>query len=75
MGKQLVTDKGAAWYDRGMKTFTIMHPIREHKAEALAAAVAWVAATYGPREFVRNRMGDYVERDVNERFPIPRRTP
>lgn len=74
-GKELVTDKEAAWYDYKRKTFSIGHPIREHKQAALAEAINWVCKTYGPRTFVRNRMGDYVEQDVNERFPIPRREP
>lgn len=43
---------------------------REQDARALELAIAWANAKYGPREFVRNRAGDYVEREVNEKFPI-----
>jgi len=31
----------------------------------------WACQKYGPREFAKNRMRDYVEKEVNERFPIP----
>ena len=27
---------------------------------------------FGAREFVKNRLGDYVEKEVNEKFPIPK---
>ena len=73
-GHQRQTDPKAAWYDHGKKTFLVSYPLREGKPIALAKAIAWVAETYGVRDFVRNRFGDYVEREVNERFPIPKRT-
>jgi hypothetical protein len=72
-GKSLETIKNSAWYDHGHKTFYFGYPIREHKETALQEAISWANEKYGPREFVRNRMGDYVEREVNEKFPIPRR--
>lgn len=71
-GKQLVTDKTAHWQDRGSKFFA--GASREAKQQALELAFEWIHATYGMREFVRNRMGDFVEREVNEQFPLPRRT-
>lgn len=67
-GKEVKTDPKAAWYDYHHMTFIVGG--RYEKKEQLAAAIAWVAEKYGPREFVRNRMGDYVERDVNEQFPL-----
>ena len=69
-GHEVATDKDAAWYDNKRKHFIVMHPLREHKPAALAAAIAWVTRTYGPRQFVRNRMGDHVEAEVNAQFPI-----
>lgn len=72
-GRELRTDPKAHWEDRGMKTFNFCAP-RLEKEPKLREAIAWAHAQYGRRDFVRNRMGDYVEREVNERFPIPPRT-
>jgi len=71
-GVEYQTDPKASWYNYGKKTFLIPHPVNERRGEVLAEAIAWTAK-YGLREFVRNRLGDYVEREVNERFPIPRK--
>ncbi len=71
-GYERQTDPMAAWYDYHKKTFVVDYPLREGKPIALAEAIAWVAETYGERDFVRNRLGDYVEREINERFPIPK---
>lgn len=73
-GAWKTTDARAAWYDRGLKFFDARHPIREGKKAALAEAIAWAEARYGTRDYVPNRLGDYVEREVNARLPI-RRTP
>jgi len=67
-GKQLVTDKHAAWYDHYKKTFSDFGRTR---AAALLAAQAWVKEKGwydGP--WVRNRARDYVPELVNRRFPI-----
>lgn len=71
-GRQVKTDRDAAWYDNGQKFFLAWHPVREGKPKALAEAIEWANKTYGVREFVRNKWGEYVEREVNERFPIAR---
>ena len=69
-GKQLATDATADWEDGKSKTFDVRGRI--DKKEKLQEAIAWAIATYGPREFVRNRMGDYVEKEVNDKYPLPR---
>lgn len=77
-GREMVTDPRPhdkrAWYDHGNMSFSAHGPARTGRAAALAEALAWIKARYGKADFVRNRMGDYVERDVNVRFPIPKRT-
>lgn len=70
-GKEIKTDLKAHWFNYGNKAFVVWHPIRKNKDKTLAEAFAWVEATFGKKEFVRNRLGEYVEREVNERFPIP----
>lgn len=60
------------WYNNGCKEFIIRN-CRTEKRKALEEAIAWTTLTFGPREFVRNRVGDYVEKEVNDKFPIPRR--
>jgi hypothetical protein len=74
-GKSQVTDPNAAWYDGKQKAFTVFSAgtHQEQKARALAEATAWAAARYGARDLVRNRMGDMVERAVNDRFPLRKR--
>lgn len=72
-GRELVTDAKAAWYNRKHKTFSLWSRVREGKPKALAEALAWVAEKYGKTDFARNREGDYVEREVNEKFPLPPR--
>ncbi|MDE2104934.1 MAG: hypothetical protein KGL39_47290 [Patescibacteria group bacterium] len=70
-GKSMITDKDAHWSDHYRKSFTVYS--RKDKESVLQAAIAWANETYGPREFVRNRMGDYVEKEVNEKYPLPKR--
>lgn len=70
-GKSVATDPKAAWYDYGKKFFSCGN--RGSKKTQLAIAMTWARETYGPREFVRNRSGAYVEKEVNEKFPIPKR--
>lgn len=71
-GKQMVTDPKAAWYEYECKTFLLDYPLRAGKPKALAEAVAWIKKKYGSKRgpFVRNRMHDYVEKCVNDKFPI-----
>lgn len=71
-GQEIKTDPNAHWTDDGCKTFLVRHPLREGKKFAIAKAVAWAKKMFRIRdEFVRNRIGDYVEKSVNENFPIP----
>jgi hypothetical protein len=70
-GVDIKTDPDSAWYHYGHKTFSA-YPVREKKESQLQAAIKWVCETYGPREFVRNRMGDYLEKEVNDKFPLPK---
>lgn len=66
-GQQMVTKKNAAWYEHGCQWFY------QFSGRKLPQEVVdWVTERYGKRDFVRNRMRDYVEREVNERFPIPK---
>jgi hypothetical protein len=68
-GKQLITDKKAAWYDHCRKTFSEFGCSRE---DALKEAQEWVKATYGEEgPWVRNRQKDWVPERVNSAFPIP----
>ena len=70
-GKSVSTDKDTPWYNYGKKTFDLWG--RHERAAKLATAIAWATEKYGARDFVLNRMGDYVEREVNEKFPLPKR--
>lgn len=76
-GKAKVTDPNAAWYDNKLKTFVVFEPHNVshsvRKKYALVKALTWAMAKYGKREFVGNRMGDMVEKEVNERFPLRKR--
>lgn len=75
-GRQVKTDPKAAWYDHGCKTFYVGHSkINKNKPKVLEEAKLWVADNLGgPRLFIRNRLGDYVETFVNRKYPI-RKTP
>ena len=78
-GQDIVTNPDAAFYDYGHKTFHVNELGKNRaanfwarKQQTLAEAVAWVKEKYGKADFVRNRSGDFVEREVNEKFPIPK---
>lgn len=79
-GHGMATDPYAHWQDSGHKTFLVSANHREgetpHQAKmrTLAEAIQWVTKKYGKREFVRNRMGDWVEKRVNDKFPLPKRS-
>ena len=76
-GKQLVTDKDAAWYHCQRKWFSHMgYPGTRHQKQAaeLEEAKAWVAETYGEQgPWKRNRSRDYVPERINAAFQIPPR--
>lgn len=72
-GVEVPTSPNAPWYNWKRKTFDVFGAVREFKAPKLAETIAWVEGRFGRREFVRNRLGDYVEREANERFPLPKR--
>lgn len=82
-GQQYITDSKAPWYNYGKMTFEVnwTHSkdfpregtVGQRRKQALAEATAWVTEKYGAREFVKNRVGDYVEKEVNDKFPIPKR--
>lgn len=72
-GREIATDPQAAWYDYKRMTFSPDYPLREGKPKALAQAIKWANKKYGERQFVKNRMGDWVEKEVNEKFPLRKR--
>jgi hypothetical protein len=64
-------------WDYGCKIFAEDFHATSHKLarkDAFAAAVAWAKSRYKISQFVRNRMGDYVDSLVNELFPLPKRS-
>lgn len=69
-GVEIKTDPEAPWHLYGRRTFYIRFPIVANRPKALAKAKAWANKMYGVRTYVRNRCGDYVEAEVNARFPI-----
>jgi len=71
-GVPMQTDRNGHWSDHGFKYFSSHRGGHAGVRAALAEAIAWAINRYGQREFVRNRWGDYVEREVNEAFPIPK---
>jgi hypothetical protein len=52
------------WRDRGAKSFV------GDKKESLPLAMEWAVKTYGELNLVRNRMGDYVPKIVNDIYPL-----
>lgn len=44
----------------------------EARKAALDAAKKWADEKYGPFNWVRNRMGEYVPKELNDLFPIRR---
>lgn len=74
-GKQITTDPKAHWSDYGKKVFSTLGAKGVSSAErsrnALAAAKQWIAEQgWYDGEWTRNRVRDYVPRDINKRFPI-----
>lgn len=75
-GKEIRTDKSptAPWYEHGRKSFPAYG--RENKKKALEEAKAWVAENYpniAPKEWAKNRLGEFVDAEINKKFPIPKR--
>lgn len=69
------TDPAGRYYDNWMKTFSESRfegNWRERRAAALQLAMDWAREQYGIEFWTRNRRGQYVPADVNERFPIPK---
>lgn len=76
-GRQIVTDPKAHWADYGKKVFSTTQAggttPAERSRNALAAAKKWVAERgWYDGEWMRNRMRDYLPKDINKRFPIKR---
>lgn len=58
------TDSTAHWSDYGAKSFFGL------MRKSLSAAKAWASEQYGITEWSRNRIGQYVPKIVNDRFPL-----
>lgn len=71
-GAEILTDPGGHWMHYGRKFFPLFGT-GQTRAQVLADAIKWANEKYGPREFVGNRSRDYVEKEVNKKFPIPKR--
>lgn len=75
-GKQIATDPKAHWSDYGKKVFSASFGVEggspaERSRNALAAAKQWVAERgWYEGEWTRNRMRDYVPKEINKRFPL-----
>jgi len=46
--------------------------LKQCRERRLKEAIAWADSQFGKRDYVKNRWGDYVEKEVNEKFPIPK---
>lgn len=75
-GKQVITDPAAHWTDNGKKVFSASFGTEgdtraERSRNALAQAKQWVAEQgWYNGEWTRNRMRDYVPKEINKRFPL-----
>lgn len=80
---QRTSDTDEPWYSHGNKHFNRYNvsvpdgiPSRrlgpEQDKLALQLAIDWANRKYGPFEWVRNRCGDYVPKELNAKFPIRR---
>jgi hypothetical protein len=73
-GFNLGTETDLFSYDYGYRVFSdVDRNSRAGRAKALAAANQWAGLRYKVEGWVRNPMGAYVDRRVNEKFPLPRR--
>ena len=67
------TDPTSAWYHCGCKYFSIFAHAStrsQRKAAALVEAMKWADDNYGPFEWAKNKMGDYIPADINKAFPL-----
>lgn len=70
------TNPDAPWCDNGCETFSLGFKNGTHKERkdaTLSDATAWAAEQYGVTRWVKNRLGDYVAKEINDNFPIPKR--
>ena len=71
------TDPNAHWTRNGQKHFgrdPYTEPDwRSGESAALVRAMNWADEKYGPFNWVRNRMGDYVPAELNLEFPLRKR--
>lgn len=66
-GKTIVTDPKAHWQEKGKKVFSA----GLDKMAALETAKTWIKEQgWYDGKWARNRMRDYVPKDVNKRFPL-----
>lgn len=71
-GCEIPTDPNTEWFNNGRKTF---HVFTKTKKEHLEDAIKWVVENfpeYRDTPWVRNRLGDYVPKEINKKFPIRR---
>lgn len=72
------TEPVGPWYDYGRKTFALSvdgDTHKERKDAALKLAMRWATERWLINEWVKNRDGCYVPKDINDNFPIEKRTP
>ena len=79
-GKAIPTDPNAHWTNHGKKVFSKLSQQNgltpaQRSSGALEAAKQWVAEQgWYNGEWARNRMRDYVPREINKRFPLRKDT-
>lgn len=73
-GQRVITDPEAHWSDYGKRVFSHSKHSgtpAEQKRASLETAKQWIAEQgWYEGEWVRNRMRDYVPKDINKQFPI-----
>lgn len=79
-GKEIPTDPNTHWTNYGRKVFSKLPQQNgltpaERSRGALEAAKRWVAEQgWYDGEWTRNRMRDYVPKEINKRFPLQKDT-
>ena len=68
------TDKDAHPFHYGCKYFSI-YDVRDKPRSiarkiALQTAITWSNENYGPFTWAKNALGDYVPKEINDKFPI-----
>lgn len=73
-GRKIQTDPKGAWYYHGDKAFSGFgnkNPDLSRRLAGLEESKDFALETYGDAgPWVRNRMGDYVPKDINDKFPV-----